>query len=69
MAKPPWVRFAPSGAQMMWGTNGLRPCSTAYGHHSNVHMNEVGSPFPEHAQTESGCTIAPCPYRSKDRTK
>ena len=68
-AKPPWVRLAPSGAQMTCGTNGLSPWKIACGHHSNDHMNEVGSPLPAQAQTEFGWNSAPCPNRTTERAK
>ena len=57
----------PSGAQMTCGTNGLSPWKIACGHHSNDHMNEVGSPLPAQAQTELGCTRAPRPNKTTER--
>jgi hypothetical protein len=38
----------------MSGTNPLRPLSRAWGHYSNVHMNEAGSALPSHAHEASG---------------
>src|SRR5258708_22175371 len=58
------VMLNPSGTNIAWVTNGLRPCRSACGHHAKNHMNWLESIGSDATIRLPRCPITGTPHSS-----